>query len=170
MYKNVLGAKVKLVSGYPGTNDITLAMERGEVDGLCGISWSTIKSRHGDWISGKKINVPVQVAMHKDPESLIICNGYKDPAFIRIALLGCKLGKAIHSALAPSVFDRDITTFDPTERTQSLPERRDVLTVGRRHARAEKPDGGYPRALLRARRQRPRRSRPAEQRDEVAPP
>jgi tripartite-type tricarboxylate transporter receptor subunit TctC len=68
LYKNVLGAKVKLVSGYPGTNDITLAMERGEVDGLCGISWSTIKSRHADWISGKKTNVPVQVAMHKDPE------------------------------------------------------------------------------------------------------
>jgi tripartite-type tricarboxylate transporter receptor subunit TctC len=68
MYKNVLGAKVKLVSGYPGTNDITLAMERGEVDGLCGISWSTIKSRHAEWIAGKKINVPVQVALHKDPE------------------------------------------------------------------------------------------------------
>jgi len=68
MYKNVLGAKVKLVSGYPGTNDITLAMERGEVDGLCGISWSTIKSRHADWISGKKINVPIQAAMQKDPD------------------------------------------------------------------------------------------------------
>ena len=81
--------------------------------------------------------------------------------------LGCELGKAIHSALAPSVFDRDITTFDPTERTQSLPERRDVLAVGRRHARAEKPDGGYPRSLLRACRKRPRRRRAAEQRDEA---
>src|ERR1700730_7973435 len=35
------------------------------------------------------------LAMHKDPESLIICNGYKDPAFIRIALLGRKLGKSV---------------------------------------------------------------------------
>ena len=33
--------------------------------------------------------------MHKDPESLIICNGYKDRAFIRIALLGRKLGKTV---------------------------------------------------------------------------
>src|SRR5947207_6265719 len=33
--------------------------------------------------------------MHKDPESLIICNGYKDRAFIRIALLGRKLGKSV---------------------------------------------------------------------------
>ena len=33
--------------------------------------------------------------MHKDPESLIICNGYKDRAFIRTALLGRRLGKAV---------------------------------------------------------------------------
>ena len=68
MYKNVFGAKVKLVSGYPGTNDITLAMERGEVDGLCGISWSAIKSRHADWIREHKINVPMQAALQKDPD------------------------------------------------------------------------------------------------------
>jgi tripartite-type tricarboxylate transporter receptor subunit TctC len=68
MYKNVFGANVKLVSGYPGTNDIMLAMERGEVDGLCGISWSTIKGRHTDWISQNKINIPVQAAMQKDPQ------------------------------------------------------------------------------------------------------
>jgi tripartite-type tricarboxylate transporter receptor subunit TctC len=68
MYKNVFGANVKLVSGYPGTNDIMLAMERGEVDGLCGISWSTIKGRHAEWISQNKINVLVQAAMQKDPQ------------------------------------------------------------------------------------------------------
>jgi tripartite-type tricarboxylate transporter receptor subunit TctC len=68
MYRNVFGAKVKLVSGYPGTNDITLAMQRGEVEGLCGISWSTIKSQHSDWISDKKINIIVQAALKKDPE------------------------------------------------------------------------------------------------------
>jgi hypothetical protein len=35
---------------------------------LCGISWSTIKGRHTDWISQNKINVPVQAAMQKDPQ------------------------------------------------------------------------------------------------------
>jgi tripartite-type tricarboxylate transporter receptor subunit TctC len=68
MFKNVFGAKLKLVSGYPGTNDISLAMERGEVDGMCGISWSTMKTRHADWIDGKKINVLVQAALRKDPD------------------------------------------------------------------------------------------------------
>jgi tripartite-type tricarboxylate transporter receptor subunit TctC len=68
MYKNLLGARIKLVSGYPGTNDITLAMERGEVDGLCGISWSTVKSRHADWIASNKVNILVQAGAQVEPD------------------------------------------------------------------------------------------------------
>jgi len=43
--------------------------------------------------AGSKPELVAALAMHKDPESLIVCNGYKDRAFIRIALLGRKLGK-----------------------------------------------------------------------------
>ncbi len=68
LYKNVFGAPIKLISGYPGTSNIMLAMESGEVDGLCGISWSTIKSRRAEWIKSKKINVPIQAALKKDPD------------------------------------------------------------------------------------------------------
>jgi len=68
LYKNVFGAKWKLVTGYPGTNDTMLAMERGEVDGLCGLSWSTLISRHQQWFDEKKINVIVQAALKKQPE------------------------------------------------------------------------------------------------------
>src|SRR5262245_37218753 len=45
--------------------------------------------------AGSKPELVAALAMHQDPESLIICNGYKDAAFIRIALLGCKLGKKV---------------------------------------------------------------------------
>jgi arginine decarboxylase len=45
--------------------------------------------------AGSKPELVAALAMHKDPESLIICNGYKDPAYIRIALLGRKLGKSV---------------------------------------------------------------------------
>jgi len=45
--------------------------------------------------AGSKPELVAALAMHKDGESLIICNGYKDPAFIRIALLGRKLGKLV---------------------------------------------------------------------------
>lgn len=68
LYKNVFGAKIQLVSGYPGTNDVTLAMERGEVDGLCGLSWSTIKTRHQDWLANHSVNIIVQAALKKEPE------------------------------------------------------------------------------------------------------
>src|SRR5947209_1499663 len=45
--------------------------------------------------AGSKPELVAALAMHKDPESLIDCNSYKDPAFIRIALLGRKLGKSV---------------------------------------------------------------------------
>jgi len=68
LYKNIFGAKIKLVSGYPGTNEITLAMERGEVDGICGLSWGTIKVAHPDWVGNKSVNLLVQAALKKDPD------------------------------------------------------------------------------------------------------
>src|SRR5215472_6748493 len=68
LYKNVFGAKVQLVSGYPGTNDVVLAMERSEVDGLCGLSWSTIKTRHAEWLTNRSANIIVQAALKKEPE------------------------------------------------------------------------------------------------------
>jgi tripartite-type tricarboxylate transporter receptor subunit TctC len=68
MYKNVFGAKVKLITGYPGTNDAILAMERGEVDGLCGLSWSTIKTEHPRWLEDHSVRIIVQAALKKEPE------------------------------------------------------------------------------------------------------
>jgi tripartite-type tricarboxylate transporter receptor subunit TctC len=68
LYKNVFGAKIKLVAGYPGTNEISLAMERGEVDGLCGLSVSTLKTRHAAWLRDKRVNVLVQAAFKKSPD------------------------------------------------------------------------------------------------------
>jgi tripartite-type tricarboxylate transporter receptor subunit TctC len=68
LYKNVFGAKLRLVSGYPGTNDTVLAMERGEIDGLCGMSWSTIKTRHPEWLTSHSVNIIVQAALKKEPE------------------------------------------------------------------------------------------------------
>jgi len=68
LVKNVFGAKVKLITGYHGTSDIVLAIERGEVDGRCGWSWSSIKSTRPSWVAEKKLNILVQLAMQKSPE------------------------------------------------------------------------------------------------------
>ena len=64
----VFGAKMKIVSGYPGGNDVVLAMERGEIQGRCGWSWSSIMSTHKAWIDEKKITVLVQLALRKHPD------------------------------------------------------------------------------------------------------
>jgi tripartite-type tricarboxylate transporter receptor subunit TctC len=68
LYKNVFDAKIKLVSGYHGTTPIILAMERGEVEGLCGYSWSTIKSKNQPWLNEKKVNIIVQAALRKEAD------------------------------------------------------------------------------------------------------
>ncbi len=64
----VLGAKLKIISGYPGGNDAVLAMERGELQGRCGWSYSSIKAAHPDWLATKKIAILVQLALAKHPE------------------------------------------------------------------------------------------------------
>lgn len=61
----VLGTKMRLVTGYPGGNDINLAMERGEVQGRCGWSWSSVVSTRADWLKSGKIKVLVQLALKK---------------------------------------------------------------------------------------------------------
>ena len=66
--KNVFGAKVKIITGYPGGGEINLAMERGELDGRCGWSWSAVKSQRPAWLSEKKINVLVQMGLQKSPD------------------------------------------------------------------------------------------------------
>jgi tripartite-type tricarboxylate transporter receptor subunit TctC len=60
-----LGTKFKLVTGYPGGNEIDLAMERGEVMGRCGWSWSSVVATHQHWFDQKKINVLVQLSLSK---------------------------------------------------------------------------------------------------------
>src|SRR5712691_2422017 len=60
-----LGTKFKLVAGYPGGNDVDLAMERGEVMGRCGWSWSSVIATHQHWIDEKKINILVQLSLSK---------------------------------------------------------------------------------------------------------
>lgn len=65
---NVLGTKLKLITGYPGGNDILLAMERGEVDGRCGYSWSSAKSRKADWLKEGKMTILIQMSTEKHPD------------------------------------------------------------------------------------------------------
>jgi tripartite-type tricarboxylate transporter receptor subunit TctC len=61
----LFGTRIKIVSGYPGGNAINLAVERGEVQGRCGWSWSGIVAERKPWIDERKINVLVQFGLNK---------------------------------------------------------------------------------------------------------
>jgi tripartite-type tricarboxylate transporter receptor subunit TctC len=63
--RSLLGAKLKLVTGYPGAAEMTLAMERGEIDGRCGWSYTAIKATRPDWLTNKKLNILLTMGLHR---------------------------------------------------------------------------------------------------------
>jgi tripartite-type tricarboxylate transporter receptor subunit TctC len=68
LLNNVLGYKFKIISGYKSTNEIHLAMERGEIDGRAGNFFSSLKSQNPDWLAEKKIDILLQIGAKRDPE------------------------------------------------------------------------------------------------------
>jgi hypothetical protein len=57
-----------VITGYQGGNEITLAMERGEVNGLVGVSWDTVKATKLAWIEQKKARVMLQMGLERHPQ------------------------------------------------------------------------------------------------------
>jgi tripartite-type tricarboxylate transporter receptor subunit TctC len=68
MHKKTSGAQYGVVSGYSGTAEIALAMERGELDGVCGWDWASFKSQRPDWIRDNKANLLLQVGLEPNEE------------------------------------------------------------------------------------------------------
>ncbi len=62
---NLFGAKLSAIKGYPGGNEVNLALERGEVDGRCNISWSALVSTNKNWLRDKKIDILMQFSHRK---------------------------------------------------------------------------------------------------------
>jgi len=68
LHKKTSGAQYDVVSGYSGTSEIALAMERGELDGVCGWDWASFKSQRPDWIRDNKVNLLLQVGLEPNEE------------------------------------------------------------------------------------------------------
>ena len=64
----VLGTKFRTISGFPGGAEIKLAMQRGEVSGRCGWSWSSVKATEGEWLKDKSISILVQLSFRRHPD------------------------------------------------------------------------------------------------------
>src|SRR5581483_7434456 len=68
LLKNAFGAKLRLISAYPGTAEVTLALERGEVDARASWSWSSLKLQRPNWVRDKMVNLPVQLNLERGAE------------------------------------------------------------------------------------------------------
>jgi tripartite-type tricarboxylate transporter receptor subunit TctC len=79
---NMVGTKFKLITGYT-TSDMRLALEKREVDGICGLAWQTYKTVSRDWIEGNKLNIFAQMGLEKHPDLPHVPQAFeliKDPA------------------------------------------------------------------------------------------
>jgi tripartite-type tricarboxylate transporter receptor subunit TctC len=63
---SVLGTKLKLISGYPGTGEERIAMERGEIEAMSQ-PWPIIKTELAQWLDEKKISLLVQTGVDRNP-------------------------------------------------------------------------------------------------------
>ena len=66
--KNATGVKFDIIPGYKGTASLMLAVERGEIEGMCGIDWSSLKSEKPQWLRDKTVNLLIQVGPTPDEE------------------------------------------------------------------------------------------------------
>jgi tripartite-type tricarboxylate transporter receptor subunit TctC len=115
MLNRLFGAKIKVIPGYKGGNDVYLAMERGEVNGRCGGLVSSIHSTRPDWFPQHKITVPIQLTMKRTklfPDTVAVGELVKDE----------KTRKVLSLIFAPQDIDRPILTPPgvPAERVAML--------------------------------------------------
>ncbi len=103
LINNLLGGSIKLITGYPGGADVNLAFQRGELDGRCSWSYSSIKATASDWLRDNKLHLVLQIGVSKHPELPqipLIGDLVKDP----------KDKKALQVQIAPQAFGRPFAT------------------------------------------------------------
>ena len=66
--KNLVGAKIKLIEGYKGTASVKLAIERSEVQGICGVSYSTMRTQYRELMEGGVVKVLVHLGSKPYPD------------------------------------------------------------------------------------------------------
>jgi tripartite-type tricarboxylate transporter receptor subunit TctC len=117
--RNMFNLPIKLVTGYPGGTEMTLAMERHEVDGRCGWSWTSVLSRNRALLDSKQINLTLQIALQQDKDPHLqgvplIVNLTNDPQKkAALKLIVSRQGIARPFAAPPSI---------PADRARALRE------------------------------------------------
>ncbi len=88
----VFKTKMKIVTGYPGASELLLAVERGEADGMAGLSWGYLKVARPAWVPEKKVDVQLQLGLSKAtdlpnvPSALDLVKDQADRQFLEVFL------------------------------------------------------------------------------------
>ena len=64
----LMGTKFKVIAGYDPGSGLTIAVESGETEGICGLGWSTLKAARPDWVTNKRLNILLQLGLEKLPD------------------------------------------------------------------------------------------------------
>ena len=145
---NVVGAKFKIVTGYPGSREIALAIDKGEAHGACGLAWPSISVTQSDWFADGPVKsrmrvlvqthgqghpelnaagVPLAVSFAKTPEQKAILDlFFSQSAFGRPYLIPPDVPKDRAAALRKAFAD---TMADPEFKAEAKRMRLDVDTV-----------------------------------------
>ncbi len=117
LHKHTSGALYDVVSGYRGTADIALAIERGEVDGVCGWDWSSFKAQRPDWLRDNKVNVLLQVGLEPNAE----LTRMNVPSVFKY-VKGEENRKVVELVISQQVFQRSyiVPKETPAERVSTL--------------------------------------------------
>ena len=123
----LLGTKFKVILGYPGANDINLAMERGEVAAKGSDSWAAWKATRPEWLKEKKINILVQIGLTASPEMpgvpLLMDLGKTPEDREVLKLLSSSVGVGRPLFVGPQVpIDRVTALRDAFDKTMADPE------------------------------------------------
>jgi tripartite-type tricarboxylate transporter receptor subunit TctC len=142
--KNLFGLPMRLVAGYQGGADMVLAMERGEIDGRCGWSWTSLVARNKSMLDAHEIAVTLQIALvkHEDlPEVPLVTDLVGDPQMLAaLRLIVSRQSIARPFAAPPDVPGERVVAlraaFDATMRDA------DFLAEARRLALEVRPVSG----------------------------
>ena len=111
----LLDTKFKIITGYPGGNDINLALEKGEVAVRGSNAWGSWKATRPDWLRDKKINLLVQIGLTKAPDLpdvpllIDLAKNEEDRAVLMLLSASVTIGRPLY--VAPAV---------PAERVRAL--------------------------------------------------
>ncbi len=137
----VLGVRLRLVTGYAGANEANFAMERGEVDGRCAWSWSSVKSTRQHWLDNDNVEVLLQLGFQKHadlpdvPSMLDLARTEEERQIMRLVLVRGVLGRpfmappdipadraaALQQAFAATVIDPQFLSEAARQRLEIIP-------------------------------------------------